>query len=124
MISVNAAVPLLTMVMIPASAVILLMGPLRAKGRSEVLRLYAGYLAVAAVLGGIAAAWRPEAPWSSALALAALALGPVTGVMLGLRAEGVKQDPRLAFVLGPLGYLAGCALAIRAIMALGFGVAA
>lgn len=61
-------------------------------------------------------------PVNAALAIAALALGPVTGVILALRTEGVKHDGRLAFILGPLGYLAGCAPAIRAIMALGFGV--
>jgi len=122
MINVNVAVPLITMVFIPASAALLLLGPLRKKGRVEVVRLWFGYLAVALLLAGIAAVMRSTMPLNAALAIAALSLGPVTGVILALRSEGVKHDVRLAFILGPLGYLAGVALAIRAIMALGFGV--
>jgi hypothetical protein len=122
MISINLAVPLITMVFIPGSAAFLLLGPLREKGRTEVLRLWFGYVAVAIMLAGLAAVLRPSMPLNAALAIAALALGPVTGTMLGLRTEGVKHDARMAFILGPLGYLAGCALAVRAMMGLGFGV--
>lgn len=121
MLSVSVAVPLLTMVLIPASAVVLLMGPMRNKPLRAVLRLYAGYVGVALLLGILAAAMRPETSLHSALAIAVLALGPVSGLFLGLRTEGVRLDPRLGFILGPLGYLAGCGVAIRAIMALGFG---
>ena len=54
-------------------------------------------------------------------ALAVLLLAPSTGLFVALSTEAVRSDPRIGWILGPLGYLAGCALGIQAVVRLGFG---
>ena len=110
------------LVALPALAAVLLLGPLRKKEHREVLKVYAAF-----ALGGLLAAailtlTRPEGwTWTYAAALAALMVAPLSGAFLALRIELVRADRRAAWVFLPLGWLAGCAVAVQVLYSLGFG---
>lgn len=116
------AAPVLGFLVIPILAGFVLLGPLRHKPQKDALWAYAAMLIGCLLLATLLAATRPEASLRVAASLAALLLGPASGLFVAFRTEGVRADRRLGFILGPLGYLAGCAVAIRILVGLGFGL--
>jgi hypothetical protein len=109
-------------VALPALAAVLLLGPLRKKERREILRLYGGFAGGALLAALVVAMLRPTRHLDLFLAVSALLVLPVTGVFVALRLDLVRSDRRAAWVLLPLGYLAGCGLAVQVLFSLGFGI--
>jgi hypothetical protein len=114
---------LLGFALFPVASLVALLGPLRGKAPGRTAGRFYGALAILGLgVAAIAAAGEATHPWRLFGALAALLIGPSTGLFVALRTEGVRADPRMGWVLGPLGYLAGCALGIQALVRFGFGV--
>lgn len=112
---------LLGLALFPAASLIALVGLLRKKRPGGSGRFYGALLILGLGVAAIAAAGHEGDSTRLFAALAVLLLAPSTGLFVALGTEGVRADPRMGWILGPLGYLAGCALGIQALVRLGFG---
>jgi len=106
---------------VPLVAGVALLGPLRNKEVRTALIMYGWIASAALVIAATTALNYPDNRGPLFLGLLALLLGPVSGLFIALRLEVVRNDRRAAFVFGPLGYLAGCGVALRIMVSLGFG---
>lgn len=113
---------LLGFLLFPASSLAVLIGALRSKAPGRAARFYGALAILGLGVAAVAAAGDPSRGWRIFAALAVLLLAPSTGLFVALRTEGVRLDPRMGWVLGPLGWLAGCALGIQVLARLGLGV--
>jgi hypothetical protein len=113
---------LLGFLLFPASLLVVLIGSLRKKAPGGAARFYGAVAILGLGVAAVVAAGEASQRWRLFAALAVLLLGPSTGLFVALRTEGVRLDPRMGWVLGPLGWLAGCALGIQVLARLGFGV--
>lgn len=116
----SLVIPLLALIVLPAVTAVFLLGPFRDASRERLVWFAGVLVAVSLCLVGAAALLLQGDPGRAALAVGALALGPLAGTFTALRIEAVRSDRRLAFIFGPLGYLAGVAVAVRILVALGF----
>lgn len=113
---------LLGFALFPVASLVALLGPLRKNPRGAATRFYVALVILALGVAAVVAVGFEGQASRLFAALAALLLAPSTGLFVALRTEGVRADPRMGWILGPLGYLAGCALGIQALVRLGFGV--
>jgi len=112
---------LLGFALFPITSVVALVGLLRKRTKITSGRYYGALLILGLGVAAIIAAGHEEQALRLFAALAVLLLAPSTGLFVALSTEAVRSDPRIGWILGPLGYLAGCALGIQAVVRLGFG---
>ncbi|MEO8196143.1 MAG: hypothetical protein ABI689_05430 [Thermoanaerobaculia bacterium] len=103
----------------PAISLIALYGPLRKRENRIAVHLFMSLLVVAAAVALALAMRQPESQGKVLVAIFTTLLAPSGGIFIALRSAAVGADGRLAFIMLPLGYFAGCGLAIQLLAKLG-----
>ena len=104
----------------PAISLVALFGPLRKRENRTAVSFFLSLAVAAAALAIlVATGLQQDQQGRSLVAILTVLLVPSAFSFIALRSDAVRADWRLAIILLPLGYFAGCGLAIQVLAKLG-----
>jgi len=103
----------------PILSLIALFGPLRKRENRIALGAFLAMAVVGLATAMFVATSVAEGQGKVFVAAATVLLAPSGAIFIALRSAAVRSDWRLIFILLPLGYFAGCGLAVQVMVKLG-----